>query len=263
VAAVTIDITFDFRTDAAGKNADPDASSPTLLRSHHLLWSKPLPSGKHFELTPRSQKPYALLHDSGLGKFLLTSDAVLATFTRPPDMQAIIGQLPPADIGALNTITYTIGGMVLWPGNQIDGKWTINQARGCTASIADRFDLTVECVRRQYDGDTTHPLADAFGRYGDFFDLFGSFAGYVDFWLLAGGEVVSEAPRDRRQGEVPPRAGRASRRRRYRRGHREDAQRRPSVTTDPAAGVKTTPVLTFRPTTDWSPSSPWLPSPEE
>ena len=99
-------------------------------------------------------------------------------------MQAIIGQLPPADIDALNTITYTIGGMVLWPGNQIDGKWTINQARGCTRRIADRFDLTVECVRRHCEGDTTHPLANAFGRYRDFFDLFGSFAGYIDFWLL-------------------------------------------------------------------------------
>jgi hypothetical protein len=184
VVAVTIDITFDFRTDATGMNPDPDASSPTLLRYHHLLWSKPLPSGKQFELAPRSQKPYALLHDSELGKFLLTSDSVLATFTRRPDMQAIIGQLPPADIVALNTITYTIGGMVLWPGNQIDGKWAINQARGCTGSIADRFDLTVECVRRHYQGDTTHPLADSFGRYRDFFDLFGSFAGYVDFWLL-------------------------------------------------------------------------------
>jgi hypothetical protein len=182
--AVAIDITFDFRTDATGMYRDPDASSPTLLRYHHLLWSKPLPSGKHFELTPRSQKPYALLHDSDLGKFLLTSDSVLATFTRRPHMQAIIGQLTPADIDALNTITHTIGGMVLWPGNQIDGKQTINQARGCTGRIADRFDLTVECVRRHYEGDTTHPLADAFSRYRDFFDLFDSFAGYVDFWLL-------------------------------------------------------------------------------
>ena len=56
--------------------------------------------------------------------------------------------------------------------------------RGCTGRIADRFDLTVECVRHHYDGDTTHPLADVFGRYRDFFDLFSSFAGYVDFWLL-------------------------------------------------------------------------------
>ena len=180
---MAIDISFDSRTDATGKNPDPDASSPTLLRYHHLLWSKPLPSGKQFQLTPQ-QKPSALLHDSDLGRFHLTSDSVLATFTRRPDMQGILDQLPPDDIVALNTITYTIGGMVLWPGNQIDGKWTINQARGCTGRIADRFDLTIECVRRHYQGDTTHPLAATFDRYRDFFDLFGSFAGYVDFWLL-------------------------------------------------------------------------------
>lgn len=179
---MAIDITFDFRTDAAG--ADPDASSPTLLRFHHLLWSKPLPSGRHFQLTPRTQKPYALVHESDLGRFLLTSDSVLATFTRRPDMQAIIGHLRAADIDGLRTITYTIGGMVLWPGNQINGKWTINQARGCTGRIADRFDLTLECIRRHYEGDAKHPLGDVFGRYLDFFDLFGNFAGYVDFWLL-------------------------------------------------------------------------------
>lgn len=179
---MTIDITFDFRTDAGGK--DPDASSPTLLRYHHLLWSKSLPSGESFRLTPRSKKPYALLHDSDLGTFHLTSDSVLATFTKRRDIQGILDQLPSDDVVALDTITYTIGGMVLWPGNQIDGKWTINQARGCTGRIADRFDLTIECVRRHYQGDTTHPLADTFDRYRDFFDLFRSFAGYVDFWLL-------------------------------------------------------------------------------
>lgn len=96
VAAVAIDITFDFRTDATGKNPDPDASSPTLLRYHQLLWSKPLPSGRQFELTPRSQKPYALVHDSDLGRLVLTSDSVLPTFTRRPDMQAIVDQLPVA-----------------------------------------------------------------------------------------------------------------------------------------------------------------------
>jgi len=179
---MTIDVAFDFRTDAGG--GDPDASSPTLLRYHHLLWSKPLPSGKDFQLSPRSKKPYALLHASDLGTFHLTSDSVLPTFTRRPDMRGILDELPPEDIVALDTITYTIGGMVLWPGNQIDGKWTINQARGCTGRIADRFDLTIECVRRHYQGDTTHPLAATFDRYRDFFDLFCSFAGYVDFWLL-------------------------------------------------------------------------------
>jgi hypothetical protein len=182
VEALTIDITFDFRTDSSGK--DPDAASPTLLRYHHLLWNKPLPSGESFELRTVTTPRYALLHESGLGEFFLTSDSVLPTFTRRRDMEAIISQLPTADLDYFNMITYTIGGMMLWPGNRIKGKWTINQARGCTRPIADRFDLTVECVRRHYEGDTTHPLADPFGRYTDFFDLFGSFSGYVDFWHL-------------------------------------------------------------------------------
>jgi len=180
---VTIDITFDFRSDLTGKNPDPDAASPTLLCYHRLLWSKPLPSGQQFDLTPWNRVPYALTHESELGSFWLTSDTVLATFTRRPDMQSILEQLPPEDIDALDTITYSIGGMMLWPGNQIDRRWTINQARGCTGRIADRFDLTVECVRRHFEGET-HPLAATFDRYRDFFDLFGDFAGFVGFWLL-------------------------------------------------------------------------------
>jgi hypothetical protein len=186
---MTIDTCFDFRTDSAGR--DPDAFSPTLLDYHHRLWSKSLPDGKPFELTPRRSRPHALLHESELGTFLLTSDSVLPTFTRRADMQEIVGQLPGADIDALNAITYTIGGMILWPGNRIDGRWTINQARGCTRSIADRFDLTIECVRRHYAGDASHPLAGAFARYRNFFDLFGDFAAYVDFWLL--GDLVDSA----------------------------------------------------------------------
>ena len=112
----------------------------------------------------------------------MTSDTVLPTFTNRPDLQAIIGQMPSDEIDELNTITYTIGGMIIWPGTQIDGERTINQARGFTAVIADRFDLTVECVRRHYDGDTTHPLAATYRALHAFFNLFGSFAGYVDFW---------------------------------------------------------------------------------
>jgi hypothetical protein len=196
-----IDITFDMRTDAEGR--DPDASSPTLLRYHQTLWSKPLPSGRPFSLSPRRTKGRSnyLLHESDLGRFELTSDSVLPTFTRRPDMQAIVAQVPPADIAAFNSITYTIGGMILWPGNRIDGKWTINQARGCNGRIADRFDLTIECVRQHYEGKRSNPLADVLARYSDFFSLFGDFAGYVDFWLLndlvdEGGRVKQFLPSD-------------------------------------------------------------------
>lgn len=67
---------------------------------------------------------------------------------------------------------------------------TLNGARGCDSRIADRFDLTIECIRRHYLGESS-PLGDTLARYADFFDLFGGFAGYVDFFHL--GDLVDEA----------------------------------------------------------------------
>ncbi len=49
--------------------------------------------------------------------------------------------------------------------------------------IKDRFDLTVECIRRYYLGERS-PLFETFQRYADFFALFGDFRGYVEFFLL-------------------------------------------------------------------------------
>jgi hypothetical protein len=71
----------------------------------------------------------------------------------------------------------------LFPGRQIDGKQTVNQERGRNAQIADRLDLTLECIRRHYLGEIS-PLAEVLIRYGDFFALFEDFKGYTDFFLL-------------------------------------------------------------------------------
>jgi hypothetical protein len=60
---------------------------------------------------------------------------------------------------------------------------TINGARGFHPRIKDRFDLTVECIRRHYL-DELSPLSEALARYADFFGLFADFQGYVDFFLL-------------------------------------------------------------------------------
>jgi hypothetical protein len=61
---------------------------------------------------------------------------------------------------------------------------TINGARGCHPRIKDRFDLTVECIRRYYLGEEPNPLGAALARYAAFFALFGDFAGYAEFFLL-------------------------------------------------------------------------------
>ena len=72
---------------------------------------------------------------------------------------------------------------ILYPTNITCGKWTINQARGCNSMIDDRFDLTVECIRRHYLGEPS-PLSDTLARYSDFFALFDDFAGYIYFFHL-------------------------------------------------------------------------------
>jgi hypothetical protein len=178
-----IDITFDFRSDTPlGK--DPDTYSPTLLWYHRLLWSKPLPSAAPFKLDIKTPPPMYLHHLSQLGEFWLSSDAVIPTFTRWPRLKHITEQIPEAENEAFRTIGYTIGAMMVCPGNKIDRKPTLNGARGFHPKIRDRFDLTVECIRRHYTGLLPNPLGDCLARYPDFFRLFGDFAGYVEFFLL-------------------------------------------------------------------------------
>lgn len=181
-----IDTTFDFRTDAAGR--DPDAYSPTLRRYHRLLWSKPLPSGRAFQLDDTKAGAY-LHHRSELGEFLLASDSVMQTFTRWKSMRHIVELFPEEENEAFRTIGYTIGAMMVFPGNRIDRKNTINGERGFNRKIADRIDLTLECIRRHY-ADQSSPLAETLTRYRDFFVLFENFNEYVDFFMLQ--DLVTE-----------------------------------------------------------------------
>ena len=71
---------------------------------------------------------------------------------------------------------------MVFPGNCVDRKMTINGARGFHPRIKDRFDLTVECIRRHYCNEHS-PLSDTLARYADFFGLFGHFGGYVEYFL--------------------------------------------------------------------------------
>jgi hypothetical protein len=173
-----IDITFDFRSDTPpGK--DPDTFSPTLRRYHQLLWSKPLPSGELFDLDVTGP-PYCLHHRSELGEFWLSSDAVVPSFSW---LALVVAEVPEVEREEFKHINYTIGGMMIFPANRVDGKMTINGARGFRREIRDRFDLTLECIRRHYLGEPS-PLSDTLARYADFFELFENFAGYVQFFHL-------------------------------------------------------------------------------
>lgn len=124
-----------------------------------------------------------LFHRSALDQFGLSSDAVMASYTRHIAMAPIIAQFSEQEHAAFNTSGYTIGGMMVFPSNRVDGKITINGARGFLRRIADRMDLTLESIRRHYRGEPS-PLGTTLARYADFFALFEDFRGYVDFFLL-------------------------------------------------------------------------------
>jgi hypothetical protein len=155
-----IDVTFDFRSDTPpGK--DPDVRSPTLRAYHKLLWSKPLPNGVVFLLDDTTPNVY-LHHRSDIGEYFLSSDSVVPTFRKDLNIASFRRQMSVDELEDFLRLSYTIGGMMIFPGNQIDGKMTINQARGCNQSIKDRFDLTVECIRRHYRSEPS-PLSDTPG----------------------------------------------------------------------------------------------------
>jgi hypothetical protein len=176
---VKIDVTLDHRLDAGGK--DPDCSSASLREYHRVLWSKQLPSGEVFELQPDDKK--YLVHDSKLGRFELSSDSISNSMRARKSMVSIIEQISSQDLDAFQGIGATIGGYTLFPSNPVNGQNTINVQRGFNRAISDRFDLTLECIRRHYAGENS-PLTDCLQNYADFFSLFETFEGYVDFFLL-------------------------------------------------------------------------------
>lgn len=199
-----IDTTIDFTSDAGGR--DPDTHSATLRSYHRLLWSKPLPDGTEFALIEAGTR---VRDRSGRGAVsaspmsnALSSDYIVNTFTqwKRKRIAEIIHQIPEAESRAFSHSVSTIGGRIVWPAVQVGGA-TMNQAKGWNRRIADRMDLTLECIRRYYRGQRDpheagdSPLRQVIETYAAFFDLFVDFDGYVAFFLLQ--DLVAERGRVR------------------------------------------------------------------
>ena len=78
--------------------------------------------------------------------------------------------------------TNTIGGFILFPRHDC----SINQRRG-RRPIDDRFDLTLECIRRMYENcfpTGSNPLFDISKEDKEYFEMFGSFENYTKFFCL-------------------------------------------------------------------------------
>lgn len=176
-----------FDDTPAGK--DPDSHSPTLRRYHRLLWSKPLPDGQPFELQARRALSPYLVYEADGTSFVLGSDAITSSYTRwsrrkSKALAAAIAALNEDERSRYLNPPYTIGSAMIWPVRKKD-RPTMNTARGFGPSgrlIADRMDLTLECIRRHYAGELESPLADVITAYADFFELFDGFTEFVEFF---------------------------------------------------------------------------------
>lgn len=171
----TIDIKFDVRSDSKGK--DPDSASATLKAYHQLLWSKPLPNGQVMELTTRNCL-YLRWEDMFFG-----SDSIIVSFMHGRYMhrQLIMDSIPNFKDYREDYLkrACTIASYVIFPKHQR----SMNQERGCYRMISDRWDLTMECIRRFYVGESS-PLDKVLEVDKDFYRLFVDFKGYVDFFFL-------------------------------------------------------------------------------
>ena len=175
-----IDINFDVYSDTP-EGKDPDSYSPTLRNYHKILWSKSLPNKQTFNLD--SDFPKLLHHQSNLGEFFLSSDSIGHTYKNVKKMSHIVSQLSSNDMETFFKKCSTVGAYMIFPSKQVDRKMTINAARGVNSKIQDRFDLTLECIRRFYNKEES-PLTVTLERYTSFFNLFQNFRSYVDFFLL-------------------------------------------------------------------------------
>lgn len=168
-----IDIHFDVQTDSKGK--DPDSASPTLRAYHQLLWSKPLPNGQEMKLG--IEKNCLKWGDMWFGCDSITASFLHERFPLRKSVEQKDGFVEwKKDYWHK---TYTIGGSIIFPMH----RWSMNQARGCSVKICDRWDLTLEYIRRFYAGEPS-PLDKVFETDREFFGLFVDFKGYVDFFLL-------------------------------------------------------------------------------
>lgn len=179
-----VDLQTDFKADTPA-DKDPDSYSTQLRALHRQLWSKELQSGVTFMLqAPTPRRAGYLVYTDAEGSLMhLGSDAITNSYTRwmrPKSLVAAIASLTDEERGRYLHPSYTIGSTMIWPVRSAN-RPTINQARGVRGAIADRMDLTLECIRRHYDGGES-PLSDVLTAYGDFFALFSGFREFVDFF---------------------------------------------------------------------------------
>lgn len=173
------------KMDKAKSKSDPDANSRTLRELHKILWSKELPNGEQLDLVACSynglkwEKENITFSSDSIGTGFIWSQYA----EKLQEFYKIKGDQFLKDIHEFTLYCYTIGVFIIFP--RYDMNKSINVQRGRNALVKDRFDITLECIRKFYLQDKTdNPLYEVFDDNKSFFALFTDFKGYVDFFFL-------------------------------------------------------------------------------
>ena len=178
VAGINVEFCF---LDDPDYSTDADRDSRMLRQWHRQLWSKSLPSGQRIVWDIEAGTT-CLVH----GDVRVSSDTIATTHSnyRRLGTAQMWASLSEPDQQRYDRLFYTIGGFIIFPTR----PQSLNQRRGTNASIADRFDLTLECIRQHYLGRTDNPLVDVLRLDADYFRLFGEgadgFAAFVEFFHI-------------------------------------------------------------------------------
>lgn len=162
-------------------DSDCGTSRSKLLQKHLcLLYGyKPL-EGLSCDIKSNDDYNYLYL-DEGM-RFGCDSIANVMT----PQNEPISRYLSSSELKRYYTIINSIGGKIIFPKH----KKSINQYRGAQWKkyIGDRFDYTLECIRRYFDDPSEkygwYPLKDEIKNDGKFFSKFSSFSEYIKFFFL-------------------------------------------------------------------------------
>jgi hypothetical protein len=178
---------------------DPDWYGYQLYNFHEALWNiQRLKFSNIPELRNNSDYKYnnkksvggqySRVLSNANSSIRLGSDSVMNIYWHRIDMRKFISELIKNKNNDFKIFireylkkANTIGGFVLFPRH----PQSINQNRGTNSLIDDRFDLTLECIRRYYDkNDQENPLYNVLRTDNDFFEMFGSFEKYAEFFCL-------------------------------------------------------------------------------
>lgn len=189
--------------DNHDKVHDIDTYSQTLREYQACIYKKALPGGELFDLkignNPKDDYLYWCspnYYGDDLAKSRFASDSIVNMQERykPEHDNDFVPDLKNEGIRKILKeyvkSASTIGGEIIFPKHPN----SVNMARGRNHKIKDRFDLTLECIRRFYEqrdnqAKEYNPLYDALKADEKFFDLFDGFGDYVEFFYLDGSYV--------------------------------------------------------------------------